>query len=240
MNISELAEQRQFPEFSLERLLKTVFAPKPCLKVTLLVDLDEPKEIEKLSFLQKPGNDIQKKGYEVIYQGLHDGVMESLGFEGGEIFAYKTTGGSNLDLPDTCFDVDGKERSFEKEIYPNYDLILCVSSTSATAPLTASAKVHGFRGATMHGMNDTIVRSGLSVDYDEVSTEAEKLRAAFSGADAVEIDFVHQEKPYSLKIELNKQTLRKVTGYVEVDRILPICQLRGLLCSRRGEWRFSV
>ena len=32
--------------------------------------------------------------------------------------------------------------SLEKDVYPNYDIILCISSYSATAPLTAFAKTN--------------------------------------------------------------------------------------------------
>ena len=63
--------------------------------------------------------------------------------------------------------------SLDKDIYPNYDIILTVSTFSATAPLTAKCKEFGFRGATLHGLNQIILDSGLSVNYDEVSEEAE-------------------------------------------------------------------
>ena len=68
-------------------------------------------------------------------------------------------------------------------------MILCLSTYSATAPLTAKCKEFGFRGATMHGVNDVILESGLAVDYHEVSADAEKLRLAMTKADAIEIDF---------------------------------------------------
>ena len=55
--------------------------------------------------------------------------------------------------------------------------------------MTAKAKQYGFRGATLHGLNDIILQSGLSVDYNEVSRDAEKLRLALTRADSVEIDF---------------------------------------------------
>ena len=58
----------------------------------------------------------------------------------GDFFAYEITGGSNLDLPDAVFAPDGRELSLEKDIYMNFDIILCISTYSATAPLTAFAK----------------------------------------------------------------------------------------------------
>ncbi|MFO1523028.1 MAG: hypothetical protein U1G05_13500 [Kiritimatiellia bacterium] len=91
------------------------------------------------------------------------------------MFAYQTTGGSNLDLPATCVDAAGNVLNLEKAVCQVYNLILCISDYSATAPLTALAKKHGFRGSTMHAVNDVIIASGLSVDYNEVSRQAEKL-----------------------------------------------------------------
>jgi aminopeptidase len=156
---------------------------------------------------------VQKKAHDVFYQGLKNGVLAELGLEGGEIYAYEMTGGSNLDLPDEAYAPDGRQLSFEKDIYPHYDLILCVSTYSATAPLTASAKQHGFRGATLHGVNDIILSSGLSVDYDEVSVEAEKLRQGMTRADSVELDF-HLENgaKHTLKLELGRQEAQKSHG----------------------------
>ncbi len=139
-------------------------------------------------------------------------MLAELGLTGGEMFAYKITGGSNLDLPDLAVDAEGRELSLERDIYPNYDLILCISTYSATAPLTAFAKQYGFRGATLHGVNPVILASGLSVDYDEVSKQAEKLRLGLTRADAVEIDFGYGDQTYRLRLELGGQEAQKSHG----------------------------
>jgi len=47
---------------------------------------------------------------------------------GGDLFAYQITGGSNLDLPDRAVTPDGREVSLEKDVYPKYDIILCIST----------------------------------------------------------------------------------------------------------------
>ena len=53
------------------------------------------------AYLEDESLSIQRKAYEVFYLcGLKDGVAEGLGLGGGEMFAYRRTGGSNLDLPD--------------------------------------------------------------------------------------------------------------------------------------------
>lgn len=187
-------ETREFPAFDLTRLLGTVFAPTKGCKVCILLDFDDPAPlIRDCAFLQQPGFPIQKKAHEAFYLGLQNGSLDALGMSGGELFAYKMTYGSNLDLADDVWDTAGNHLSLDRDIYPNYDIILCVSTYSATAPLTAKCKEYGFRGATLHGVNDIILNSGLAVDYHEVSKDAEKLRSALTNADDIEIDFALED-----------------------------------------------
>lgn len=187
-------EKREFPPFDLNRLLGTVFEPTAGCRVCVLVDFDEPAELIKdFAFLRQEGFPIQKNAHLHIYQGLQDGGLKALGMFGGEMFAFRCTHGSNLDLQDDVWDTSGKHLSLDHDIYPNYDLILCISTFSATAPLTAKAKEYGFRGATLHGLNDVILNSGLAVDYHEVSADAERLRLALTRADDIEIDFTLED-----------------------------------------------
>jgi hypothetical protein len=187
-------ENREFPPFSLERLLGTVFAPTEDCRTCILIDFDEPEElIRGCAFLGKEGFPVQKAAHQHFYEGLRDEVMEKLGMTGGDLYAYRCTHGSNLDLQDDVWDTDGILLSLDHDIYPNYDLILCISTFSATAPLTAKARQYGFRGATLHGLNDIILGSGLAVDYHEVSADAERLRLALTRADSIEIDFALED-----------------------------------------------
>jgi aminopeptidase len=210
--VPDLNVPKTFPPFSLARLLRTVFEPRPGERVAILIDLDHPHEIANFAFLSNPDLTIQKHAYEVFYQGLTNGVLKELNLTGGDLFAYKVTGGSNLDLPDLAVTPEGKEVSLEQDVYPNYKLILCVSTYSATAPLTAFAKQYGFRGATLHGLNQTILNSGLSVDYDQVSRNAEKLRLGMTKADWVEIDFVCNGAKHTLHLDLGQQEAQKSHG----------------------------
>lgn len=200
-------------KFNLENLLKTVFNPKGGERVCILIDLDSPeKEMKNFSFLSNEKYSIQFRAHKYFYREFEESVLKSLKMQGGEMFAYQTTFGSNLDLPDEAWDAEGKQYSLEKDVYPNFDIILCISTYSATAPLTAFAKQYGFRGATLHGLNDIILNSGLAVDYNEVSKEAEKLRSALSKADSVEMDFEIFGKKANLKIELGGQDAQKSHG----------------------------
>jgi aminopeptidase len=206
------SDDSPFPPFSLARLIRTVFAPKGGERVCILIDLPDPRDITDFRYLSNPELTIQKHAHDVFYQGFKNGILAELGLRGGDIFAYEITGGSNLDLPDQAFDPEGNERSLERDIYTHYDIILCISTYSATAPLTAFAKKFGFRGATLHGVNEIILSSGLAVNYEDVSRDAEKLRLGMTRADSVEIDFLVEGKPCTLKLELGQQEAQKSHG----------------------------
>ncbi len=138
--------------------------------------------------------------------------MEEFGLSACDFFAYESTGGSNLELPKTVISPEGTKLNLENDIYRHYDIILFITNYSATAPATAASKHFGFRGATMHGMNDIILSSGLAVDYNQVSKEAEKLRQGMTHSDSADIDFEVENKPYHLHIDLGQQDAQKSHG----------------------------
>lgn len=207
-----MATERTFPPFSLTRLLDTVFQPRPGERIGILIDLPDPAAIHDFAFLLNPALTIQRLAHDVFYQGLRQGGLRELGLTGGDLFAYAVTGGSNLDLPDACVTPDGRHLSLERDVYPHHRILLCISTFSATAPLTAFARKYGFRGATLHGLNDIILRTGLAVDYDEVSRQAEKLRLALTRADAFEIDFDVLGRRATLRLETGRQEAQKSHG----------------------------
>ena len=206
-----------FPPFCLARLLRYTFHPRPGERICILIDLPELGLANGWAFLGDERFSIQRHAHDSFYKALHDGVMTELGLVGGEFFAYAETGGSNLDLPDRAVAPDGRELSLERDVYPNYDIILCISTHSATAPLTALAKRHGFRGATLHGVNDIILRSGLAVDYNEVSLVTERLRLALTRADFFEIDFKVGDDTHTLRLECDQQEAQKSHGICLAD-----------------------
>jgi len=206
--------EKTFPPFDLKRLMTTVFQPIPDQKVCILIDLDNPEDMRDYGFLSDRDCSIQKHGYERFFQGFQNGVLDELGWTGGEMFAYRTTGGSNLDLPDEAYDVGGNRISLEQDVYQVYNIVLCVSTYSATAPLTAWAKKYGFRGATLHGLNEIILSSGLAVDYNVISKEAEKMRAALTKADEFQIDY---------EVDGRKLTLRLLCGQQEAQKSHGLC-----------------
>ena len=206
------ANNRVFEKFDLVRLLTTCFGKGSGENVCVLIDLPDPNEIEEFRFLGDSRLSIQNYGYEVFYKAFQNGALEAMNWKGGDLFAYKETGGSNLDMEDECYDPKGNELSLDADIYPNYDIILTVSTFSATAPLTAKCKEFGFRGATLHGLNQIILDSGLSVNYETVSEEAEKIRVGLTNADCFEIDFEVESRNYTLTLHTNGQNAQKSHG----------------------------
>ena len=203
---------KEFPPFDLGRLLRTVFAPKTGERVAILIDLPDPRAVKDFAFLNNPEFSIQRHAHDVFYKGLKDRVLAEMELQGGDFFAYALTGGSNLDLPDQAFESTGREVSLERDVYTRFDIILCISTFSATAPITAFAKRFGFRGATLHGVNDIILRSGLAVDYNEVSVEAEQMRLALTRADRFEIDFETGGQIHTLTVLCGGQEAQKSHG----------------------------
>lgn len=215
--IQEQAARRVFPTFDLATLLRSTFAPREGQRICILIDLPDPARMKDFDFLKSPELPIQANAVNFFHKPLHTRVMQELGLQGGGIYAYKITGGSNLDLPDEAVTPEGNTVSLEKDIYPQHDIILCISTYSATAPLTAFAKQYKFRGATLHGVNPTILRTGLSVSYDDVSIDAEKMRLGMTKADWVEIDFLYSGTTHTLRLELGGQEAQKSHGLCRGD-----------------------
>ena len=202
-----------FKPFSLERLLSTCFSlPCDTIKCCVLIDLENPKDITSFGFLNNPGNDVQKRGVHHFYEPLKGVRGKDLGITSCDLFAFKCTGGSNLDPEDVLFNIDGEELTFTEHVCPNYDLILAITDYSLTAPLTAMAKKYGFRGATLHGLNETILNSGLSIDYQLVSRQAELFRSFLDESDSFRISFECFDKTYELNVDCGKQTAQKSHG----------------------------
>jgi len=207
-----LTDTTRYPSFDLARLLTEVFAPSGGERVAVLIDLPDPRLMRDFGFLEHPEFDIQRNAYEFFFLPLKEQACKEMRLVEKGIFAYEMTGGSNLDLPDAACGPDGEFISLERDLYPAIDIVLCISTFSATAPLTAFAKQYGFRGATLHGVNKIILNSGLSVSYEDVSRNAEKLRRGLTGAERVMIDFETFGETYTLTLELGGQEAQKSHG----------------------------
>jgi hypothetical protein len=199
------------PEFDLVKLVKTVFHPKAGERIAVFIDLPEPKDVSGWKFLKNEKLITQRIAHDIFYQGLLNKKTD-LPFASVGFYAYTPTGGSNLELPPTVINPEGKILRLVEDVLPSLDIVMYLSTYSATAPLTALAKKMGFRGATMHGCNETILRSGLSKNYDEVSKKAERFRQALTRSDEMIVEFETLGNRYRLTLELGKQEAQKSHG----------------------------
>ncbi|MGO8674979.1 MAG: hypothetical protein ACLQVX_03800 [Limisphaerales bacterium] len=203
------------PEFDLVRLMRTVFEPKDGERVGVFIDLPRPMEVKGWKFLDDDRLAGQYIAYEVFYQGLLRRKAE-LPFAKVGFYAYEPTGGSNLDLPPTVVDPEGRTLRLVEDVLRGLDIVLYLSTYSATAPITALAKQMGFRGATLHGCNETILRTGLARDYAEVSAKAERFRQALTRCDDVVVEFEAQGQRPRLTLEMGRQEAQKSHGLCRV------------------------
>ncbi len=199
--------------FDLQRLMTTVFRPSGGEHVGIFIDLDNPHDIVNHRYLNNADLVTQQIAHDVFYLGLKEATdRHDLPLASVDMFAYTPTGGSNLDLPETVVDLNGKTLGLVNDVLPRLDLVLYLSTYSATAPITALAKRMGFRGATLHGCNEIILNSGLARDYDEVSVKAERFRHAVDGCDRMNLEFEVAGKPCRLTIGLAGVTAQKSHG----------------------------
>lgn len=197
--------------FDVVRLVQTVFHPKATERVGVFIDLPNPRDVEGWRFLKEAGLNAQRIAHDEFYQALKEKRAE-VPVASVEFFAYEPTGGSNLELPPTVVTPEGKTLRLVDDVLARLDIVLYLSTYSATAPLTALAKKMGFRGATMHGCNETILRTGLSKDYEQVSAKAERFRQALTRSDDVVIEFEALGEKGKLTLELGRQEAQKSHG----------------------------
>tara|TARA_B100001057_G_scaffold500957_1_gene619242 strand:+ start:821 stop:2008 length:1188 start_codon:yes stop_codon:yes gene_type:complete len=210
MYIPDISE---FPSFSLKKLLTTCFGTvDEELKACILIDLPDLQLMHNLAFLNENTFQVQKYAKKFFFDPLLDGLAEEVGYSCVDFLAFKTTGGSNLDPEDVVTDSTGKKLSFEQDVCTKYDIILAITDYSLTAPLTAMAKIHNFRGATLHGVNDIILGSGLAVDYNQISKQAEVFRNTLDESDSFELNFKVHDSSYRLILDCNGQTAQKSHG----------------------------
>ena len=203
----------EFPKFNLLKLLTTCFGkPAEQSRVCILIDLPDLQLMENFQFLEKSEFSVQAHGVNQFFTPLKEEVGGQFNVSNVDLFAFKTTYGSNLDPEDDAVDASGNRLSLNQDIYPNYDIILATTDYSLTAPLTAKAKEYGFRGATLHGLNEIILNSGLSVNYNEISEQAEVFRKVLTASDSFEITFEVLNNKYKLELICEKQEAQKSHG----------------------------
>ena len=106
----------EFPSFSLKRLLSTCFGTESSgsEKICILIDLPDLNLMHDHKFLTLDGFSVQKYAYNTFLHDLKDGVSDELSYTENGFFAFKTTGGSNLDPEDEAVNGNGDALSLER------------------------------------------------------------------------------------------------------------------------------
>ncbi len=225
-------------QFDLVGLIDTVFRPKDGERIGVFIDLEDPQAVREAKFLDGANHVTCRIAYEVFYRGLLE-KKRQLPFASIEFYAYTSTGGSNLDLPTTVVGLNGMTRRLVEDVLSHLNIVLYLSTYSATAPLTAFAKRMGFRGATMHGCNETILHTGLARNYEEVSAKAERFRQALTRCDNMVLQFGALGHEYQLILELGRQEAQKSHGLCRVPgeiANLPAGEIYWVPVGARGQF----
>ncbi|MFI5403293.1 MAG: hypothetical protein ACHQ1G_10175 [Planctomycetota bacterium] len=197
-----------FEPFDLTRLLRTVFKLEQRESFGVFTDLPDPRAVEGFHYLGLPGLGPQKLAFTVLYSGL-----SVTGLGDAAFYAYEETGGSNLDLPAEVVTPEGRALKL-RDALAKHSISIFMGRYSATAPATALAKEMRFRGATMHGANEKVLATGLSVDYEQVSARAERLRRAMTRARSARMQWGVRGREVALDIALGEQEAQKSHGLV--------------------------
>jgi len=186
---ARLPWQRPFSDFSdfdPIALLAATFEHGDGRDVLVLVDPTDPQDLPAGRIAPESPAGL---GMSRFVEPLRSGGAERLGFGRVRVAAYRRVAGSNLDFGPKAITENGEVVDLDRDLYPGCGLVLATTEVSATAPLTEAATRHGFRGATMHGLNPTILATGLAEDHRVVSAAAEALRGRLEGGDAIELAF---------------------------------------------------
>ena len=86
----------------------------PCgdLKSCVLIDLHDPQSVKDCAFLQSSELNVQKRAHDYFFKPLRGDVGKSLGIQNCDLFAFKPTGGSNLDPDNYIVSFRGDEVTF--------------------------------------------------------------------------------------------------------------------------------
>ena len=123
-----IPQLEEFPSFDLIKLLSTCFGkPTGDTSVCILIDLPELSEMVNHKFLETNDFSVQSHAVDKFYNPLCGKIGDEFNVSKCDLFAFKTTFGSNLDPEDDAMDVNGNLFSLEKDIYPHYDIILAIT-----------------------------------------------------------------------------------------------------------------
>jgi aminopeptidase len=130
------------------------------------------------------------------------------------LIAYEATGAHNADLPRAAQVLATGAVVELPQVLSESDIVLALTQFSATAPLKAAAKVHGFRGATLPGFSRPM-SSSFRLNVNEVARRCRILKKLLSEATSAEIHFeVDSNTSHTLQIDLRHREAHSSDGFI--------------------------
>ncbi len=104
-------------------------------------------------------------------------------------------------LPERFEDLDPTSAVALDEVLARHSILLAPTRVSATAPLKLAAPRHGFRAATMPGLNDAMIPA-LRLDYEEVDRRVRRLKELLDRAHGADLRFLAAGRRTELHLDL--------------------------------------
>jgi leucyl aminopeptidase (aminopeptidase T) len=165
----------------LKPLIMQVFAPKKGERVIILNDFPEDD-------LEIDDDFIARRYFARKWHMDISVLAKKAGFSVEEIITYEPTKANNKPLPEKAFQ-SGKEIDLKKKLNSlnKKDIVIAITRYSATAPLKELMEKHGFRGASMPGVNEDM--AAFEADYSLVAKKAKTLAGKLSKAVSADAEF---------------------------------------------------
>ncbi len=185
-------------------------------KLAFLVDI--PRKAEDDSERWRERREIAKNWTDILKEG-----KDRIGLGDVELFCYEAVFANNAELPDYAFriekdkipglssELNNLEKVSFKDIFSNYQIFIAMTQLSATAPLKNSAKVYGFRAATMPGFSSEMIPA-LKIDYEIVAKKVRYVKEKLDEAESAEVLFSVKGKEYRILFDLRYRKAHESSG----------------------------
>ena len=173
-----------------EKMLMTVLELKKGEKVLFLTDY--PKEPET-NENKRDRHNLLVRWYEAAER-----LSKKIGFELLPLVTYLETGTHGAQLPQTAVAGDKVIENLTAHIR-EADVVIAMTSFSATAPLQNIAKEGRIRAMSMPTV-DSSMEPAMAVDYDKVNARGEKLLEMVKQAVGFEVEFKGEGVPAGTKL----------------------------------------
>lgn len=199
--------------FDVAQLLRDVFAPRPGERVTLLVDMPADGSAPQGEWAERWA---MAEEWRAAFATLTDPQGQNLRLQVRPVVHYLATGRSNAPLPETgtC----AGETVILAEVMRETDIVVALTTFSATAPLVKWSEEFGLRAASMPSVERRMEQTALQADYREVARRCRLLAERLTRATGARLIFSTGDE---LFLDLRWREGHVDDGYCGPDKPLP-------------------